>query len=54
MTATTSLDIMPVTTVVGSVVEGVDITQPLTPEGVGQLREALRDLEDSPKRAALV
>ena len=43
MTTATSLDIAPVTTVVGSIVSGVDITRPLSSEVVEQLREALRD-----------
>lgn len=43
MRAATALDITPVTTVVGSLVEGIDITRPLDREVVGRLREALRD-----------
>lgn len=43
MTATTTLDLTPVTTVVGSIVEGVDIAQPLPLEVEEQLHEALRD-----------
>jgi len=43
MTATTTLDFTPVTTVVGSIVEGVDITQPLALEVEEQLHQALRD-----------
>src|SRR5258708_23229428 len=43
MTATTALDITPVTAVVGSIIEGVDITQPLAPDVEERLHEALRE-----------
>jgi alpha-ketoglutarate-dependent taurine dioxygenase len=43
MTATAALDITPVTTVVGSVVQGMDISRPLPAGVVEQLHEALRE-----------
>src|SRR5260370_22159743 len=43
MKTTTTLDLTPVTTVIGSIVDGVDVGQPLEPEIVEQLHGALHD-----------
>jgi taurine dioxygenase len=43
MSTPTALDITPITSVVGSVVAGLDIGQPLTPEITEQLHAALHD-----------
>lgn len=43
MTTSTVLDLTPVTTAVGSIVDGIDITKPLAPDVVQQLRVALHE-----------